>query len=75
MGCQVCHKQVYVALSTAEAECANHINFKYLFIHEQVNSRNRKLKYCPTDKMTADMLTKPFSIEQFNKFRKRAGIV
>ena len=54
---------------------AKHIDIKYHFIREQVNSGNIMLKYCPTDRMTADMFTKPLSNEQFCKLRKKAGIV
>jgi transposase InsO family protein len=54
---------------------AKHIDIKYHFIREHVNSGNITLKYCPTDEMTADILTKPLSTEQFCKLRKKAGIV
>ena len=54
---------------------AKHIDIKYHFIREQVNSGNVKLKYCPTNDMTADMFTKPLSREQFCKLRNKAGIV
>ena len=54
---------------------AKHIDIKYHFIREQVNAGHIKLKYCPTDEMTADMFTKPLSGEQFCKLRTKAGIV
>ena len=50
---------------------AEHIDIKYHFIREEVNAGHIKLKYCPTDEMTADMFTKPLS-EQFCKLRTKA---
>ena len=40
---------------------AKHISIKYHFIREQVNDGRVMLKYCPTQDMIADMLTKGFS--------------
>ena len=37
---------------------AKHIGIKYHFIREQVDNGTVELKFCPTEKMTADMLTK-----------------
>ena len=54
---------------------SKHIDIKYHFIREQVNSGNVTLKYCPTSEMIADMLTKGLSREQYCKLRKKAGIV
>ena len=53
---------------------AKHIDIKYHFIREEVNAGHIKLKYCPTDEMTADMSTKPLSGEQFCKLRTKAGL-
>ena len=38
-----------------------HIGIKYHYIREQVNSRKVELKYCPTEDMIADVLTKGLS--------------
>ena len=37
---------------------AKHISIKYHFVREQVNNDVIKLKYCPTEDMFADILTK-----------------
>ena len=33
-----------------------------------------ELKYCPTEEMVADMLTKGLAKEQFQKLRLKAGV-
>ena len=38
--------------------CAKHIAIKYYFVREKVNSGSVELKYCRTENMIADMLTK-----------------
>ena len=54
---------------------AKHISIKYHFIREQVNDGRVTLKYCPTQDMIADMLTKGLHRDQFTKLRKMSGIV
>ena len=51
-----------------------HIAIKYHFIREQVNSKTLELRYCRTNDMIADMLTKGLSGEQFEKLRFMAGV-
>ena len=51
-----------------------HIAIKYHFIKEQVSSGKLELKYCKTNDMIADMLTKGLSGEQFEKLRLMAGV-
>ena len=48
-----------------------HINIKYHFIREQVNSDNIKLNYCQISEMIVDMLTKGL---EFERLREKAGI-
>ncbi|CAJ1960187.1 unnamed protein product [Cylindrotheca closterium] len=45
------------------------INIRYFFITDQVEKGNVKVKYCPTDDMIADFMTKPLQDEKFRKFR------
>ena len=54
---------------------SKHIGIKYHFIHDLVTGGSVKLEYCPTKKMTAEMLTKGLIREQFFKLRKMARIV
>ena len=51
-----------------------HIAIKYHFIREQVSSGKLELKYCKTNDMIADMLTKGLSGKQFKKVRLMAGV-
>ena len=48
---------------------AKHISIKYHFIREKVSDGMVKLRYCPTNEMIADMLTKGLPKEQFAKLR------
>ncbi|CAJ1938644.1 unnamed protein product [Cylindrotheca closterium] len=45
------------------------INIRYFFITDQVEKGNVKIKYCLTDDMIADFMTKPLQGEKFCKFR------
>ena len=44
---------------------AKHISIKYHFIREQVNDGTVTLKYCPTQDMLADMLTKGLNLQGY----------
>jgi hypothetical protein len=46
-----------------------HIDVQYHFIREKVEQKEFNLEYCPTDKMLADVLTKPVAKQQFQKLR------
>ncbi len=51
-----------------------HIGIKYHFIREQVGSGKLELKYCRTNDMIADIMTKGLCGEQFEKLRDMAGM-
>ena len=53
---------------------SKHIAIKYHFIRDQVENNNMELKYCRTNDMIADMLTKGLNGEQFAKLRHMAGV-
>lgn len=53
---------------------AKHIDIKYHFVREQVTNGNIELKYCSTDDMIADILTKGLNYTQFSKLREMAGV-
>ena len=48
---------------------SKHIDVQYHFIREKVEQKEFNLEYCPTDKMLADVLTKPVAKQQFQKLR------
>lgn len=51
-----------------------HIDLKYHFIRDQVEEGTVHLKYCPSEKMTADILTKGIPKPQFIKLRDQMGV-
>lgn len=51
-----------------------HIDIKYHFVREQVLSNAIKLKYCPTNDMIADVLTKGLSFDKFVHMRDSLGL-
>ena len=54
---------------------AKHISIKYHFVREQVSDGTVRLKYCRTQDMVADILTKGLHRDQFTKLRMISGIV
>ena len=53
---------------------SKHINIKFHFIREQVNANKIQLKYCPSEDILADLLTKGISPEKFARLRKLYGM-
>ena len=53
---------------------SKHIDIKYHFVRDHVNNGNIRLVYCPSGDMTADMLTKGLSRENFCKLRENSGL-
>ena len=46
-----------------------HIKVRYLFIKERVDHGEVNIKYCPTEQMWSDELTKPLQAQQFRLIR------
>ena len=53
---------------------SKHIEIKYHFVREHVNGGAIELKYCQTENMIADMLTKGLGKQRFEKLRSMAGV-
>jgi hypothetical protein len=53
---------------------SKHIAIKYHFIREEIKKGTIEIKYCTTEDMVADMLTKGLYAERFAKLSKMAGI-
>ena len=51
-----------------------HINIKYHFVREKTQDGTIELKYCPTNEMVADILTKPLPKRQFEYLRCKLGL-
>ena len=47
-----------------------HINIRYFFVKDRIESKEMRVEHCPTDNMTGDFLTKPLQGSKFYKFRK-----
>ena len=51
-----------------------HIDIRYHFIKFHIDDHSIDLIYCPTEEMTADILTKPLSIIKLKKFTRALGL-
>ncbi|KMQ86061.1 retrovirus-related pol polyprotein from transposon tnt 1-94 [Lasius niger] len=85
-----CKKQTCVALSSTEAEIialseackeilwihnrTKHVDTKYHFARDLQSKGIIDVRYCPTEHMLADMLTKPLGGVKLKNFRYRAGL-
>jgi hypothetical protein len=47
-----------------------HFDIKYFYITDLIENKEVTIKYCPTDSMVADYMTKPLTGAKFRKFRK-----
>ena len=52
-----------------------HIDVSYHYVREQVNLNIISVKYCPTEDMIADVMTKGLSKTDFEKFRNKLGVL
>jgi len=52
-----------------------HIDIKYHFVYELVESGKIKLVYCASEDMLADMFTKGLDSKQFEQLRQLIGLV
>ena len=54
---------------------AKHIEIKYHYIRDRVQTGEVKLQYCPTTEMVADVLTKALSSDKHVKFARMMNVV
>ena len=54
--------------------CMKHIDIQYHFVHENVQSSQIDLKYCPTKDMVADQLTKPLCAVRHRYLVTKMGV-
>ncbi len=55
---------------TSSGKRTRHLNIRYFYITDQIQKGLISIKYCPTDDMIADYMTKPLVGKKFIKFRK-----
>ena len=51
-----------------------HIDIKYHFVREKVADNTIQLKYCPSNEMLADLLTKGVTFEKLARLREMCGV-
>ena len=50
---------------------SRHLNIRFFFVTDQVEKGHIIIKYCPTEAMIGDYMTKPLHGKKFNEFRQR----
>ena len=63
----MCDNQGCIALAKnpKHHSCTKHIDVQHHFIHEKVEEEMIKLRYCPTQEMVADVLTKGLARDKY----------
>lgn len=59
---------IALAKNPVHRQRCKHIDIKYHFIRETLNSGRVILEYCPTDQMVADIMTKPATKKKLMSF-------
>ena len=59
---------IAVARNPVSHSRTKHIDIKFHYVREALVDGIIDLIYCPTEQMTADMLTKPLAHQQFETF-------
>jgi hypothetical protein len=65
---------IFLAINSAHDRRLKHVDIRYHFIREYVESKCINIVYISTDDMIADILTKPLGRVKFEYFRKLLGI-
>ena len=65
---------IAIAGNTVSHSRTKHIDIKYHYVREALSNGVIDLAYCPTEQMTADILTKPISHDRFETHRYRMGL-
>ena len=73
-----CDNQSAIALTCSDGQFharTKHIDVRWHFIKFCVDNEAINISYCPTEDMTADILTKPLSTQKVNKFTIALGLL
>jgi hypothetical protein len=65
---------LFLASNPTQEHRSKHIDIRYHYIRECVETKKIVLYYVPTDKQVADIMTKCLSHDKFTKFRSQLGI-
>lgn len=64
-----------IRLGTDGIRKAKHVSIRRNFVKEHVDSRLIALRYCPAERMVADVLTKPLNRVRFERLREAMGVL
>ena len=53
---------------------SNHIETRYFFVRDLQQKEVINIRYCPTENMLADLLTKPLARIRLSKLRQEIGL-
>jgi len=72
----MCDNQGCIALAKnpTHHSCTKHIDIQHHFIREKLESGEIGLKYCPTQDMVADVLTKALAKERHQNLTRSMGL-
>ena len=59
-----------MAMQALESKHTRHFHIKFFYIADLINRNEIQTKYCPTEDMIADYMTKPLVDVKFEHFRK-----
>ena len=65
---------IAIAKNLVSHSRTKHIDIRYHYVREAVQDYLINLRYCLTEEMTADVLTKSLPRERFEKLRKNMGL-
>lgn len=65
---------IHIAQNSSSLGRVKHIDIRYHYIKQKVEEGSLSIKYCKTDNMVADVLTKGLAKVKFNYFRGLLGI-
>lgn len=66
---------IFITAKPGKHSKSKHIENKYHYVWHLVEDGALKTRYCPTDDMTADIMTKALGRVKFEKIRTALGVV
>ena len=69
------HGTIAISRNPGLHKRTKHTDIKYRFVREKTQDGTIEQKYCPTNEMVADILTKPVSKGKFEYLRCKLGLI